>query len=241
MFPPLQRQLSPTIASLALAFMHVAAVVLFGSASPEVCRRCTFCFTCQLLTTYWHLVPDKARCSYYTSSKPLPCQPNNKQYFVLRVFRCLCCWWHAVCMMLLRGRSVGFRVLPPMRRLTQPVRLPAANHTQCYAALSLGLLPLLSFVQMNAASSRSHAVLTLAIKQTPLDDEERGGVGGGGGGGMNIGTIRSKIALVDLAGSERAKSTGAAGQRLKVRGAVDDSSSGWGRNGVKRFCRVDAR
>lgn len=142
--------------------------------------------------------------------------------------------------MLLRGPNVGFRLLTPMRRLTQAVRLPAPNHTQCHAAFPLGLLPLLSCVQMNAASSRSHAVLTLAIKQTPLDDEERGGVGGGGGGGMSIGTIRSKIALVDLAGSERAKSTGAAGQRLKVRGVVNNSSSGWGGSGVIVLSHVHA-
>ena len=61
--------------------------------------------------------------------------------------------------------------------------------------------------QMNAASSRSHAVLTLSITQSSADDKATGDVGG---------TIRSKIALVDLAGSERAKSTGAGGQRLKV-------------------------
>lgn len=68
---------------------------------------------------------------------------------------------------------------------------------------------------MNAASSRSHAVLILSVKQSSLDDEE-----GSSGDGMDIGTIHSKIALVDLAGSERAKSTGAAGQRLKVRIAM---------------------
>lgn len=63
--------------------------------------------------------------------------------------------------------------------------------------------------QMNAASSRSHAVLTLCITQSP--------VGGEGQAATDVGLIVSKIGLVDLAGSERAKSTGAAGQRLKVR------------------------
>lgn len=62
---------------------------------------------------------------------------------------------------------------------------------------------------MNAASSRSHAVLTLCITQSP--------VGGEGQTATGVGLIVSKIGLVDLAGSERAKSTGAAGQRLKVR------------------------
>ncbi|CAM9727304.1 unnamed protein product, partial [Ectocarpus fasciculatus] len=68
--------------------------------------------------------------------------------------------------------------------------------------------------QMNAASSRSHAVLTLSIIQSVLNDDDDGG--GGEEAEADLGTIRSKISLVDLAGSERAKSTGAAGQRLKV-------------------------
>lgn len=67
---------------------------------------------------------------------------------------------------------------------------------------------------MNAASSRSHAVLTLSLSIT------EGGSGGGDIEGVtaavDVSTVRSKISLVDLAGSERAKSTGAAGQRLKV-------------------------
>ncbi|CAN0242469.1 unnamed protein product, partial [Ectocarpus sp. 4 AP-2014] len=68
--------------------------------------------------------------------------------------------------------------------------------------------------QMNAASSRSHAVLTLSIIQSVLNDNGNDG-GGGEEAAVDLGTIRSKISLVDLAGSERAKSTGAAGQRLK--------------------------
>lgn len=66
---------------------------------------------------------------------------------------------------------------------------------------------------MNTASSRSHAVLTLSIIQSvPNDDDNDDGEEAA----ADLGTIRSKISLVDLAGSERAKSTGAAGQRLKV-------------------------
>lgn len=72
---------------------------------------------------------------------------------------------------------------------------------------------------MNAASSRSHAVLTLSLSITegPVDDS--GGSSGNVDGvtaAADVSTVRSKISLVDLAGSERAKSTGAAGQRLKV-------------------------
>lgn len=70
---------------------------------------------------------------------------------------------------------------------------------------------------MNAASSRSHAVLTLSIKQTPLRDAEgQWEEGTAEEEDEDVGIIRSKISLVDLAGSERAKSTGTAGQRLKV-------------------------
>lgn len=69
---------------------------------------------------------------------------------------------------------------------------------------------------MNAASSRSHAVLTLSIKQTPLREGQSEEEPSGEDAEENVGIIRSKISLVDLAGSERAKSTGTAGQRLKV-------------------------
>ncbi|CBJ28849.1 conserved unknown protein [Ectocarpus siliculosus] len=84
--------------------------------------------------------------------------------------------------------------------------------------------------QMNAASSRSHAVLTLSIIQSVLNDDDDGGGGGGGGeeAAADLGTIRSKISLVDLAGSERAKSTGAAGQRLKEGAQINKSLSALG-------------
>lgn len=74
---------------------------------------------------------------------------------------------------------------------------------------------------MNAASSRSHAVLTLSLSITegPVDDSSSSGGNVEGviaAADVSTSTVRSKISLVDLAGSERAKSTGAAGQRLKV-------------------------
>eukprot|EP00904_Undaria_pinnatifida_P000110 jgi/Undpi1/1009/HiC_scaffold_10.g04473.m1 len=74
--------------------------------------------------------------------------------------------------------------------------------------------------QMNAVSSRSHAVLTLSITQSP--------VGGEAGGATGLGLVVSKIGLVDLAGSERAKSTGAAGQRLKEGAQINKSLSALG-------------
>jgi hypothetical protein len=58
---------------------------------------------------------------------------------------------------------------------------------------------------MNATSSRSHAVFTLVVTQTTLDD-----------GGEEHSKV-SKVNLVDLAGSERSDAAGTSGQRLRVR------------------------
>ncbi|CAM9826211.1 unnamed protein product [Choristocarpus tenellus] len=69
---------------------------------------------------------------------------------------------------------------------------------------------------MNATSSRSHAILTLNIKQRDIGDE---------GGIM---AVQSKISLIDLAGSERAKSTGAEGDRLKEGANINKSLSALG-------------
>ncbi|CAM9546780.1 unnamed protein product [Discosporangium mesarthrocarpum] len=70
--------------------------------------------------------------------------------------------------------------------------------------------------QMNAVSSRSHAVLTLGIEQTEVGDSE------------GVTSLRSKLSLVDLAGSERAKSTGAEGDRLKEAANINKSLSALG-------------
>lgn len=48
---------------------------------------------------------------------------------------------------------------------------------------------------MNEQSSRSHAIFTLSLDQTPL-------------AGQAGGAVTAKLQLVDLAGSERAKKTG---------------------------------
>jgi len=79
--------------------------------------------------------------------------------------------------------------------------------------------------QMNAQSSRSHAIFTLLIRQQRLapaqngngdgDAGEGGGGGGGGGGGSELETLTAKLHFVDLAGSERLKRTGATGDRAK--------------------------
>lgn len=58
---------------------------------------------------------------------------------------------------------------------------------------------------MNATSSRSHAVFMMVVTQTSVaeDGEEHSKV--------------SKVNLVDLAGSERSDAAGTSGQRLRVR------------------------
>ncbi|RKP33473.1 kif1c protein, partial [Dimargaris cristalligena] len=66
--------------------------------------------------------------------------------------------------------------------------------------------------QMNATSSRSHAVFTIILTQIRYDQE------------TNLSTEKvSRISLVDLAGSERANSTGATGTRLKEGANINKS------------------
>lgn len=71
---------------------------------------------------------------------------------------------------------------------------------------------------MNATSSRSHAVFTLMLTQKKLDTETK----------MEAEKV-AKISLVDLAGSERANSTGATGARLKEGAEINRSLSTLGR------------
>ena len=63
---------------------------------------------------------------------------------------------------------------------------------------------------MNATSSRSHAVFSLIFSQRSSSDPKK------------INKV-SKISLVDLAGSERANSTGASGTRLKEGANINQS------------------
>lgn len=64
--------------------------------------------------------------------------------------------------------------------------------------------------QMNAQSSRSHALFTILIRrQRVMSPEEAGNATG------DLETLTSKFHFVDLAGSERLKRTGATGERAR--------------------------
>jgi len=66
--------------------------------------------------------------------------------------------------------------------------------------------------QMNAESSRSHAVFSILLTQTNFDPQTQ------------TGTEKvSKISLVDLAGSERVAKSGALGDRLKEGSNINKS------------------
>ena len=69
---------------------------------------------------------------------------------------------------------------------------------------------------MNATSSRSHAVLSLTISCQNADDVE------------GFTRTVSKLHLVDLAGSERAKATGATGARLREGASINKSLAALG-------------
>ena len=69
---------------------------------------------------------------------------------------------------------------------------------------------------MNATSSRSHAVLSLIISCQDVDDVE------------GFTKTVSKLHLVDLAGSERAKATGATGSRLMEGASINKSLAALG-------------
>ena len=71
---------------------------------------------------------------------------------------------------------------------------------------------------MNAESSRSHAVFTVQLTQTTVD----------AGSGLSSDVV-SKIQLVDLAGSERVEQSGATGLRLKEASNINKSLTTLGR------------
>lgn len=93
-----------------------------------------------------------------------------------------------------------------------------------------GTVRTIAATQLNAESSRSHAIFTLRLtqRQQLLDGTEidmSGLADGDDGSGTRVSEKVSKIHLVDLAGSERVKRSGAGGQRLQETGAINKSLS----------------
>ena len=77
---------------------------------------------------------------------------------------------------------------------------------------------------MNTRSSRSHAVYTITVEQTLLDQCAEAGMVTDEVASLaspTLATRVSRINLVDLAGSERAKRTGAAGDRLREAASIN--------------------
>jgi hypothetical protein len=95
-----------------------------------------------------------------------------------------------------------------------------ANDEQIYAMLDAGNeLRTTAATNMNAQSSRSHAIFRMTVESVVKPDIQQIG-------SAEDNAFRSSyLNLVDLAGSERTKDTGASGQTLKEAGAINLSLS----------------
>ena len=80
--------------------------------------------------------------------------------------------------------------------------------------------------KMNDVSSRSHAVFTIIIEHSTIEDEET--EDGGGSLVRKQSVTVGKLNLVDLAGSERVSLTGATGKRLDESKKINQSLSALG-------------
>ncbi|XP_039310398.1 osmotic avoidance abnormal protein 3 isoform X2 [Solenopsis invicta] len=91
--------------------------------------------------------------------------------------------------------------------------------TECAALVQQGdQRRVAAATKMNAASSRSHAVLTLSLEAIAINDDDKRGNA----------IRRGRLHLVDLAGSERQTRTGATGDRLKEAASINLSLSALG-------------
>ena len=94
------------------------------------------------------------------------------------------------------------------------------NEDQIYAMLDAGNeLRTVGATDMNAQSSRSHAIFRMVVESTVKKGVEQVGTA------EDNAFRQSYLNLVDLAGSERTKDTGASGQRLKEAGTINLSLS----------------
>ncbi|XP_075248617.1 kinesin-like protein KIF21A [Convolutriloba macropyga] len=91
---------------------------------------------------------------------------------------------------------------------------PVSNVKDCLKCLEIGSLNrVTASTNMNATSSRSHAIFTITVKQQRVlenDTTEKEQIPS-----LDFETLTAKFHFVDLAGSERLKRTGATGERQK--------------------------
>jgi kinesin family protein 15 len=96
-------------------------------------------------------------------------------------------------------------------------RVPLASPAAALEALAAGFAARrTTSTAMNARSSRSHAILSVAV-------EVRVVVCGAGGGAPRAAVRSGLLDIVDLAGSERQRDTGAEGSALKEAGKINNS------------------
>ena len=111
--------------------------------------------------------------------------------------------------------------------------MPIRTYEEAAALMAAGLRQrAVAETRMNAASSRSHAVFTIVVKQALC--------AAGTGTGAAVVERGSKIVLVDLAGSERASLTGATGERLIEANNINKSLSTLG-DVIKALSEVNSR
>eukprot|EP01052_Picozoa_sp_SAG31_P000646 SAG31_NODE_18_length_35375_cov_22.525315_27_plen_795_part_00 len=118
------------------------------------------------------------------------------------------------------GEELKVREDPKTGFYVECQEVAVTNDDQIYAMLDAGNeLRTVGATNMNAQSSRSHAIFRLVIESSPKEGVEQEGT-------AEENAFRSSyLNLVDLAGSERTKDTGAAGARLKEAGNINLSLS----------------
>jgi kinesin family protein 6/9 len=108
---------------------------------------------------------------------------------------------------------------------------PISSEDEAYTKISeANLNRAVAEHQLNRRSSRSHAIYSFYVTQSPssaLSSSSKSAAtgGGGGGGGDGVDVIQSKLHLVDLAGSERIEKTGSTGGLVKEATHINKSLS----------------